>query len=360
VKPSLVGIGTWVPKDVRLNDAWPKAFSDRTQQAFDRTFNDIRLAEDPIAAKIVARDLEAESRDPFLGAVRRHVAGPEITASHAESEAAKAALADAGIAASEVDLILSNSIVPERLMPSTAAYVAESIGAKRALALGVDGACASSVVQLEVGLAYLKSGMAKVVLLTQSHLLLRAFPFEHPAAPGLGDGASAMVLALRDTGLEILSTFGTTHGEHACAVTWVRGQDDETDTPWWKAGGDYRLGSRNPERAKVLMRDTVTYGALTVQEAAKRASVDVERIAAIASVQPRGFIPHAISERLGLSRDRAVTTYERVAHLGACGAVFNLEEARARGAFEDGAIVAAYAQGSGFTRSAAVFRVHGA
>jgi 3-oxoacyl-[acyl-carrier-protein] synthase III len=88
--------------------------------------------------------------------------------------------------------------------------------------------------------------------------------------------------------------------------------------------------------------------------------VDVERIAAIASVQPRGFIPHAISERLGLSRDRAVTTYERVAHLGACGAVFNLEEARARGAFEDGAIVAAYAQGSGFTRSAAVFRVHGA
>jgi hypothetical protein len=36
----------------------------------------------------------------------------------------------------------------------------------------------------------------------------------------------------------------------------------------------------------------------------------------IASVQPRGFIPHAIAERLGLPRSCAVTTYEDIAHLG--------------------------------------------
>ena len=54
----------------------------------------------------------------------------------------------------------------------------------------------------------------------------------------------------------------------------------------------------------------------------------VARLGVVASVQPRGFIPPAIAERLGLSRASAVTTYDAIAHLGACGPVFNLARAR--------------------------------
>ena len=84
------------------------------------------------------------------------------------------------------------------------------------------------------------------------------------------------------------------------------------------------LGSRAHEGAKFLMRETVSFGAKTVREAAARASVDVERIGVLASVQPRGFIPGATAQHLGLGRDRAVTTYEEVAHIGGSGLVFNL------------------------------------
>jgi 3-oxoacyl-[acyl-carrier-protein] synthase III len=102
------------------------------------------------------------------------------------------------------------------------------------------------------------------------------------------------------------------------------------------------------------MRDTVTLGAATLREAAVRASVSVAELRVIASVQPRGFLPHAIAERLGLPREFAVTTYEDVAHVGACGPVFNLARARALQRLVPGVLVGMYGQGAGFTRAAAI------
>jgi len=284
------------------------------------------------------------------------VAAADVTAGRAEAWAAQAALDDAGLTARDVDLILSYAVVPERVGLKTAGTVAHLIGAQRALGIGIEDACASSCVQLEIARAYIEAGLAKVVLLTQSHLMLRAFPLLHPAAPGLGDAASAMVVT-RGPGLTIRGTFGATHGEYAPAVTWVRGQGDVGDAPWWKGGEDFRLGSKAPEHVKLLMRDTVAFANGALREAALRAGVDAERIDVLASVQPRGFIPGAIAESLGLPRARAVTTYDSIAHVGACGPVFNMREARQRGLLRSGCVVAAYGQGAGFTRAAVIMEV---
>jgi 3-oxoacyl-[acyl-carrier-protein] synthase-3 len=350
---AIVGIGTWLPETIRTNDAWPRSFSERLHAKGDRTFNDIPRCDDAEAAAIIARDLEAEALDPFLGAKARRVADASTTAAEAESRAGLAALHDANIAPGDVDLVVSYSIVPDRLTPSTATSVAHRIGATRAVAFGIDAACASSITQLDIARAYVSAGLARHVLLVQSHLLLRAIEMEHPASPGLGDGATAMVVS-RGAGLTIRSTFALTHGDQATVVTWVRGQDDATDLPWWKAGGDFRPGSRSPERVKTLMGDTVTYGAQTIRAAAERGEASVADLGVIASVQPRGFIPHAIAERLGLPRSCAVTTYDDIAHLGACGPVFNLARARALGRTSRGALIALYGQGAGFTRAAAI------
>jgi 3-oxoacyl-[acyl-carrier-protein] synthase-3 len=353
---SIIGIGTWLPEHVRTNDAWPASFVQREHAHGDRTFNDIPEASDPLAAAILARDLAREAEDPFLGAVRRHVADDSISAADAETLAARAALADAGVTGADVDLVISYSIVPDHVAPASAGEVAHHIGAQRALGFGVETACASIITQLEIAHAYIGAGLAKTVLLTQSHLLLRTFAMEHPASPGLGDAASAVVVA--NTGdLRVRATFGITHGDQAAAVGWVRGREAATDLPWWRAGNAFHLGSRAPHLAKALMRDTVSYGASTVHEVSARAGIDVERIGVLASVQPRGFLPGGIVERLGLARDCAVTTYEDIAHVGACGPVFNLQRAREQRRLQPGTLVALYAQGAGFTRSAAVLQV---
>jgi 3-oxoacyl-[acyl-carrier-protein] synthase-3 len=349
---SIVGIGTWLPPSIRTNDAWPPEFLENGRaRGGDRTFNDIPRCDDPVAAGIVERDLEREAADPFLGVISRRVADAATSAIDAEVLAAKAALDDAGVDAADVDLVLSYSIVPDRIQP-TACTVAARVGAHRAHAYGVDTACASGVTQLEIAQAYIASGLARVVLLVQSHLLLRAMPLEHPATPGLGDGATALVVKA-GPGLTIRGTFCHTHGEFVDAVQWVRGPV-EADPPWWRAGGDYRLGTRAPALVKALMRDTVSFGARSLREAAARSDVDLGRVTTVASVQPRGFLPAAIAEYAGLSRDSAVTTYAYIAHVGACGPVFNLARAREQGRLERGSLCALYAQGAGFTRAAAI------
>ncbi|HLK36131.1 MAG TPA: 3-oxoacyl-[acyl-carrier-protein] synthase III C-terminal domain-containing protein [Polyangiaceae bacterium] len=353
---SIVGVGTWLPETVRTNDAWPPGFAERLRRG-DRTFNDIPPSEDPESAAIVARDLAREANDPFLGAKVRRVADPTMTSPEAEALAGMAALRDAGALPGDVDLVLSYAVVPDEIGATNPASVAHRIGAKRAVALGIEAACATAVVQIDVARAYIAAGLASTVLLTQSHLFLRTMAMEHPAAPGLGDGASALVVA-RGNGLAIRSTFSVTHGEESESIVWIRSQD-RAAPPWWKAGDDFRIGSRTPERVKWLMRDTVSYGADTIREAAARGSAQVDRLGVIASVQPRGFIPGAIAERLGLPRSCGVSTYDTIAHLGACGPVFNLKRARADGLVGPGTLLALYGQGAGFTRAAAILEVPG-
>ncbi len=354
---SIIGLGTWLPEDIRTNDAWPASFGAREPTSGDeRVFNDIPPSEDPEAARILERDLAAEAEDPFLGAVQRHVARETDSAREAESIAALRALADAKRSPEDVDIVISYSLVGDRISPTSSTAVAHRIGAKGALGFGVDATCATGLIQLDLAHALVASGRARTVLLTQSHLLLRATPLLHPAAPGLGDAASAVVIT-RGDGLTIRGSHAVSHGEFAESVLWRRGGAPDEDPRWWKAGGDHRLGSHDLGGVKYLMRETVSFGAKTVSEAANKARVPVSSIDVLAAVQPRGFIPGAIAERLGHPRETAVITYGEIAHVGACGPIFNLAKARELGRLDVGRHAALYAQGAGFTRAATVLEV---
>lgn len=352
MKAKIAGLGVWYPNDVVTNAAWPEDFGSSVRGG-DRTFNDIPEA-GGTAASITAQFLRQESCDPFLGAVERRRAGDETNALHAESEAALAAIADAELSPRDIDAIVSYSMVPDRLMPGTAGGIAHRLGAPHAMGFTIDAACATVIPQLMTAIGLVQAGMAKNVLVTQSHLLLRAFPMLHPAAPGLGDGATAFVVSKYGR-WRVLATHLATHGQYADAVTWVRGEKDGVeDAPWWQDGGNYRLGSCNRSQAKELMRDTIEFGAKTVREVAQHARIDVERITHLFSVQPRGWIPGAIARCLGLAPEVAVTTYEKYAHLGACGPIANWHEARQNDSLKPDSLIALYAQGAGFTRGAAL------
>jgi 3-oxoacyl-[acyl-carrier-protein] synthase III len=350
----IVGIGAYYPDQILTNDVWPADFGKGERRGDDRTFNDIPPAQDLQAERITARHLAAEALDPFLGCERRHIADEQMTSSEAEAIAARAALENAGISADEVDMLISYAMVPDAVAPPHACRVTHLLGSSRALAWGVEAACAALIVQLATAAALVDSKLAKTVVLTQSHLLLRAMPRLHPATPGLGDAATACVVRSEGRGLEIISIHGATHGEFFDAVGWVRPELDEQR--WWKAGGAYRLGSRNSAAAKLLMRDTVAIGARTVREVCDKAHVAVDEIDLFASVMPRGWVPPSILECLNLPPDRAVTTYRHTGHLGAVGPIANLLWARDQKRIHDGALVALYAQGAGFARGAALLR----
>jgi len=355
MKATISGMDTWLPATVRTNETWPLEFIEAARARGDRTLVDIPQRDLDECDRICARYLVEEGADPFIGAVERRVAQPHEAAWYGEAEAGRAALEDAGVDPMDVDAVISWALVSDRAGLPSATRVAHEIGARRAWATGADSGCASALVQLELAMALVESGRARHVLLTQSHLILPAFPLAHPASPGVGDACTAWLVSATESpgivGIESVS-----HGEYWDSVTWIRGRDDASDTPWWEPGGPFLPGSRNTEGAKTLMRDTVRFGARTVEEACERFRVPVSSIDCLVAVQPRKWIPRAIAETLGLDPDIAPDTFDSLAHVGGCGVVTNLMEARRRGLLAPGATVAIYAQGAGFTRSAAIMR----
>lgn len=348
----IAGVGAWYPDEVRRNSDWPLEFGQGLLGG-DRLFNDIPRAPDA-AARITDEYLQAEASDPFLGVKERRVTPASVSAVDAEVWAAERALADANVRPSDVDVVISYSVVPERLTPSTSCAVAHRLGISRALAFGMDAACATALVQLDIAANFIETGRADTVLLTQSHLLLRAFPMAHPAAPGLGDAATALVVK-RTGRYRILATHAVTSGEFHDAVTWVRAA--AADTPWWLAGSEFRVGSRNREQAKNLQRDTVSFAARTLREVCDRAGVDVERLNLLASVEPRGWVPVATARVLGLPADAVLSVYETRGHLGACGPIANLALGQESGRTRAPGLLGLYGQGAGFTRAAALLRM---
>ncbi len=351
MKARIRGLGLWAPPAVRTNDAWSRGFIETARTRGDRLLVDIPAASGDLD-RITARHLAAEARDAFLGAVERRVA-PDEPAWRAETAAAEEALRDAGVRGDEVDVVLSWSIVPDRPVLPSATRVAHEIGASGAWASGMDSGCASALVQLETAAALIESGRARTVLLTQSHLITRAFPMSHPASPGIGDAATAMVVTA-DERPGVLGVRSVSDGEYWDAVTWIRDANPDDDRAWWLEGGAYAPGSRNRSGAKRLMQHTVRFGVETVRDACERCGAEPAAIEALAAVQPRGWIPPSIAEGLGLSEAVAPTSYGRYAHLGGCGVVANLLACREAGLLRSGALVALYAQGAGFTRSAAL------
>ena len=358
---TITGFGTWVPNDIVRNDAWPPQFGQRAAEtAALRTFNDIEPPRDAESARLLLEHLSREASDPFLGATQRHRADPTITDEYAEACAAQQAMHDADVGADDIDVVLTHSVVPDQVSISTSGAICKRLGIRNVLGFAVESACASGLAQLFVAKALIESGQARHVLLTQSHLMLRAVPFEHPATPGLGDAASAMVVSADRPGLEVVDVWGVTQGEYCKAVAWRRAtlEPDSAEQPWWRASEhDFMLSTHDRAGVKTLMRDTVQLGYETVAEVCSRAGVELHELAALLSVQPRGFIPRAIAERLGLASERGVQTYDQVAHIGACGPVFNAVKARSLGLFVPDAWLAMYAQGAGFSRMAALLQV---
>ena len=349
MRAHVIGLGAYLPPQVRTNDEWPSDFATRGRADGDRTLVDIPVGLDQ-AGRISAEYLRAEAADPFLGSVERRIAPDTMTSAESEVLAAEQALSDAGVRADQLDYVISWAIVPDRIAPSGANVVAHALGAKRAIAFGTDAGCATALTQLMTARALVESGQARYVLLTQSHLLTRAFPMMHPVSPSIGDAATAIVVGA-ESRWPILAAFGATHGDYYDAVTWCRGKEDDSDPPWWLPGGAYYVGSRRSAAAKELMQETVGYGSRTVRELLEQADLSVDKLGLLCSVQPRGWIPQAIVRCLGLGPERTQCSYQRYAHLGGCGPIVNWIEALEDAPARPGPI-ALYAQGAGFIRVA--------
>lgn len=129
------------------------------------------------------------------GIARRRIASEEETTSYLAAEAARNALADAGILPEEVDLILAATVSPDRLMPGVACTVQKAIGAKNATCFDLNAACSGFLFALNTAQVYMAQGIYRTALVIGAECLSNLVDWTDRSTCILfGDGAGAVAL----------------------------------------------------------------------------------------------------------------------------------------------------------------------
>ena len=318
---SIIGTGSYVPEKVLTNEDLESIVDTSAEWIYSRT-----------------------------GMRERHIAADDQAASDLGSEAAKKALADAGIGADEIDLIIVATLSPDMFFPSTACFVQEKIGAKNAFCYDLGAACSGFLYAMDVAKNQIACGAVETALVIGSEKMSTFIDWEDRGTCILfGDGAGAAVLQAGGEGRGIMESSMGSDGSLAHLLA----------TP----GG----GSRNPishemidqkqHFLKMEGRDVFKHAVVRMSEAV----LDAMEKNGISADDVSCFIPHqaniriidAISKRLGVA-DRMFTNVDKYANTSSAALAIALDEAARGGIIKKGDLVVLTVFGGGFTWGANV------
>lgn len=283
---------------------------------------------------------------------RRMAAEGEYTSTMGARAAAEA-LANAGVAASEVDMIVCATITPDMPFPCTACLIQKEIGATRAFCFDIEAACTGFIYGLEIGRQFIESGACKTVLVIAADKLSTITDWKDRNTCVLfGDGAGAAVLRPSEDSSGILSSSLGSNGE----------QGDLLYMP----GG----GSQNPASAKSIEqglhflkmngREVYKHAVVTMLRAAEaaltRAGVKTSDIACVIPHQANLRIIHGLVERLEVGMDRCLVNVDRYGNMSAASAAVAFHEGARDGRFKKGDLLLLVAFGAGLTWGSTVIR----
>jgi 3-oxoacyl-[acyl-carrier-protein] synthase III len=285
------------------------------------------------------------------GIKARHIAAEGEFTSHLASKAAVKALEQAGMAASEVELIIVATITPDTLTPATACYVQQQIGATSAVAFDISAACSGFLYAMKLSKRLIESGAFANALIIGAEKLSAFVNWEDRTTCVLfGDGAGAAVLrASREGEGRILATdIGTdgaqTHllnipgGGSACPIT-ISNAGDRLATL-------AMLGKEVFKHAVTRMKNSAN----TVIE---RAGLAAEDIALVIPHQANLRIIDAIASRIDVPNDRVFVNLHKYGNTSAAAIAIALDEANREGKIKRGDKIVMVAFGAGLTWAAA-------
>lgn len=300
-----------------------------------------------LAAKIDTSDEWIVQR---TGIRERHVAAPDEFTSHLAINAAKAALADAGIDAQSIDLIVLATSTPDNTFPATAVAVQHGLGINHGAAFDLQAVCSGFVFALATADNFLRSGAFKRALVIGAETFSRILDWTDRGTCVLfGDGAGAIVLeAQEQPGLSsdrgVLTTHLRSDGRHK-AKLFVDGGPSTTQTV-----GHLRMEGREVFKHAVGMITDVIVDAFN---ATGTSADDID-----------WFVPHQANKRiidasahkLHIAPQKVVLTVDRHGNTSAASIPLALDTAVHDGRIKRGDLVLLEAMGGGFTWGSALLR----
>jgi 3-oxoacyl-[acyl-carrier-protein] synthase III len=287
------------------------------------------------------------------GIRQRHIAaGGETTATLAIA-AANAALADAGVEASSIGLIVLATATPDNTFPATATKVQHALGCNGCIAFDVAAVCSGFLYALSVADSLLRTGMAKRALVIGAETFSRILDWEDRTTCVLfGDGAGAVVLEAPDHAAPsdpaapgIIAT--RLHADGAGHdLLYVDGGPSSTQTV-----GHVRMKGREVFRHAVVNLSEV------LREVIEDAGISVDEIDWVVPHQANARILDATARKLGIAPEKVIVTVHEHANTSAASVPLALDVARRDGRIKLGDLVMLEAMGGGFTWGASLIRM---
>jgi 3-oxoacyl-[acyl-carrier-protein] synthase-3 len=286
----------------------------------------------PIADRI---GVDAEWIVRRTGIRERRYAAPDERTTDLALAAARRALSDAGLKASDIDLVLVATMTPDELTPNTAPLVADALGLKVA-AFDVGAACTGWLSALSTGAAQIETGRAQRVLVIGAETLSRITnPDDKRTASLFGDGAGAVVLS--------------PEGDGAIGPILLASDGSMGDT----------ITATHAERMLIMDGHTTFNMAVKVlsdstAEAVERAGLELDDIDLFVYHQANGRILKSVAEKLGLRTERVADYVGETGNTSAASIPLTLSLLREDGRLRPGQKLLVAAVGAGFTWGAGV------
>ncbi|HWV45115.1 MAG TPA: beta-ketoacyl-ACP synthase III [Nitrospira sp.] len=286
------------------------------------------------------------------GIRERRIAATGEACSDLAVQAGRRALAEAGLAATDLDMILVATCTGDYPLPATACLVQHQLGAAKAAACDLSAACCGFVYALSVADAYVKNGMRHVLVIGSEVMSAITDWTDRNTCVLFGDGAGAVVVSASDGERGILSTHLRSDGA-LCELIMVPGGGSRTP-PSEKviAEGLQYLKMKGNETFKVAVRTLEEIARTTLSANGLR----VEDLDLYVPHQANVRILKAVMERLGLPIEKVLLNLDRYGNTSAASIPIALDEAVREGRIKDGSLVMLGAFGAGLTWASAVIR----
>jgi 3-oxoacyl-[acyl-carrier-protein] synthase III len=278
----------------------------------------------------------------------RHIADDSETTRSLAVDAARKAMAAAGVTAQDIDLIVLATSTPDQTFPATATLVQADLGMRQGSAFDVQAVCSGFVYALVTADALIKAGQAKHALVIGSETFSRILDWTDRGTCVLfGDGAGAFVLSAKegDGTTGVLAAKLHSDGRYHDKL-YVDGGPSTTKTV-----GHLRM------EGKEVFKHAVVNIASVMDEVMKMADVKPDDVDWFVPHQANRRILDSTAKKLGLAEDRIVLTLDKHGNTSAASIPLAFDTAVQDGRIKPGHLVLIEAMGGGFTWGAALIQL---